>query len=137
MTGGSMRVGDKYTVHWDQQYNPGLLFSYDHKEKLKLPPLTRVAATVTTSTKMLEQEYTLEFHIERSCAIRVPFLTKRQQDRHCLIHYCGCCCYSRYSQKFISAEEVLNTLPDYRSDGVLLRYSARMVFKVDSRGLQH
>ena len=101
MTGGRMRVGDKYTILWDQKYNKDLRFRYDHKETVSIPPLTRVAATVTTSTKMLEQEYTLEFYIKRDRKFLVKYLTRFQQKCRCLVTCC-CCCHDNLIHKGIS-----------------------------------
>ena len=42
MTGGSMRVGDDYTILWDQEYNKDLKFRYDHEETLSIPGLRTI-----------------------------------------------------------------------------------------------
>ena len=121
MSGGRMRIRDTRTLLWDQKYNSGLEFRYDHKEKLIIPPLTAVVATVTTSTKIMEQEYTLEFHTKRDRGIWVKYLTPFQQNWRCLLNCCCCC--EAYSQGFLSAKEILKTLPDYRREGKYCYFS--------------
>ena len=115
MTGGRMRIRDNYNTLWDQKYNEDLMFRYKHEEKLTIPPMTAVVATVTTSTKIMEQEYTLEFHIKRNRKIWLKYFTPFQRMCRCLVTCCCCC--EGYSLGTLNAEDILKTLPDFRAEG--------------------
>lgn len=126
MIGCDMRVGDSITER-DQGYNEDLKFQYDHKEKIVIPPLTKVTAVITTSTKKFEQNYTLEFRIAKSKYIKVQYLSRRQRRWgwllkvfkyccFCCYCCCFCCCRCLPSVGYVSASEILQEMPNFDAD---------------------
>lgn len=114
MIGCNMRVGDKLTTT-DQAYNQDLMFQYNHKEKLAIPPTTKVMAMITTSSKKFEQDYTLEFRIKQSEGIWFKYVNRRQQKyRRLFSSCCWCCGCCMASVGYVTASEILHALPNFR-----------------------
>ena len=106
MSGGTMRVGnsqDQWQVEGqDNAINPQLGFQYFQKEKVTIPPGTKVTAKITTSTVKVEQGYTLQFFIASRRTVTISY-----NNPGCF----GCCNATGY----VSAAELLRTLPDYHA----------------------
>ena len=112
MVGGYMSVGTNYTIK-ELAYNKYLQFRYHQKEKLIIPPKTKITAKITTSTRKYSQDYTLEFSTPRSRRIRVSYLTRTQQQFNL---GCGQCCQP--SEGYIYAADIMRTLPNFKdADG--------------------
>ena len=104
----------KDLIHW-QVYNQDLMIHYDHKEKLSVPPMTKVTAMVTTISKRSEQEYTLRFRCSKDEIIPVTYYNRCQRicsffNKLC----CGCCCGPTKGVLF--AKDLLQGLPDFEQD---------------------
>ena len=116
MVGGYMSVGTNYTIK-DQTYNENLQFQYHQKEKLIIPPKTKITAKITTSTRKYSQNYTLEFSTPRSRCIRVSYLTRIQQQFNLNLGL-GFCQLCQPSEGRIYAGDILQTLPNFKdADG--------------------
>lgn len=134
ITGGSMKVEDSNSlctekelenkkaykqlelIHW-QIYNKDLLFRHDHKEKLTIPPQTKIMTTITTSSKKFEQNYTLRFRARRSYYITVKYFNRCHRicsfiRKHCCC--CSCCCQP--IEGILYAKDILQDLPSFEMD---------------------
>ena len=101
MAGGYMSVGTKYSVP-DQSYNVALQFQYGQKEKIVIPPKTKVKAKIITSTRKLRQNYTIEFSAPRSSYITIIYFSSTQQQ----FDLCNCC---QPAQGHLYAADILQT----------------------------
>ena len=108
MAGGYMSVGTKYSVP-DPSYNMGLQFHYGQKEKIVIPPKTRVKAKIITSTRKFRQNYTIEFSAPRSSFFTILYYSSTQQQ----YDLCNCC---QPSQGYLYAADVLRTLPNFKDN---------------------
>ena len=116
MIGCDMRVGGNRHEK-DQAYNQDLEFKYSHKEKLVIPPMTKVTAMITTASKKFEQDYTLEFKIKKSRTILFQYVTRCQQ-KYCQFfsQCCWCCDCCMDNEGFVTADEILHTLSNFREE---------------------
>ena len=108
MAGGYMSVGTKHSVQ-DQSYNQALQFQYGQKEKIVIPPKTKVKAKIVTSTRKFRQNYTLEFSAQRSRFIIISYYTSTQLE----LNLCGCC---SPTQGYLYAPDIMRTLPNYKEN---------------------
>ena len=106
MAGGYMSVGTSYTVK-EQSYNTNVKFSYDQKEKIVVPPKTKVKAKIITSTRKLRQKYTLEFSAPRTSFITVEYYSSTQDQ----LNLCGCC---NPTVGYLYASDIMQTLPNFK-----------------------
>ena len=136
MTGGSMAVrandtegtaNELYTnfksqaakdlIHW-QVYNKDLMIHYDHKEKLFVPPKTKVTATITTTSKKFEQDYTLRFRCRKDTSILVKYYSRCQRMCSCF----SCCCGPTRGRIF--PKDILQDLPSFQQDDLYCWFSS-------------
>ena len=110
MAGGYVSVGTKYSAN-DRSYNEHVQFSYHQKEKLTIPPKTKVKAKVITSTRKYWQNYTLEFSAPRSSVIQFTYYTGSQPD----CNWCGCCPDSEFVG-YLYAPDIMRTLPNFKDN---------------------
>lgn len=133
MTGGSMMVGDSHSLcteeelkkekaynqleltHW-QIYNENLLFYHDHKEKLTIPPQTKIMTTITTSSKKFEQDYTLRFRARRSEYIFVQYFNRCHRICSFIRKHCCCSCCCQPIEGILYAKDILQDLPSFEMD---------------------
>ena len=106
------KKGNRYAKAYMNTYNEDLMFKYDHKEKLTIPPQTKVMATITTFSKKFEQKYTLRFRIEKSRYISVQYYTRCQR----LCSWFRSCCCCQPSEHLLYAKDLLQDLPNFEMD---------------------
>ena len=106
MASGYMRVGLDHSK-MDRTYNNGVRFNYHHKEKISIPPKTKVKARIVTSTRKYWQNYTLEFSTPRSSVICFTFHTGPGED----CNVCGLC---PPKEGYLYAPDIMQNLPNYR-----------------------
>ena len=105
MTGGYMSVGSDYSIK-EQSFNPNVQFFYNQKEKIVIPPKTKVKAKIITSTRHFRQNYTLEFSTPRSSFVMVQYFTSTQLQFNC----CNCC---QPTIGYVYAGDIMRTLPNF------------------------
>ena len=108
MAGGYMSVRTKYSIP-DQSYNMALQFDYGQKEKIVIPPKTKVKAKIVTSTRKFWQNYTLEFSAPRSSFMTIVYYSSTQQQ----FDLCNCC---RPTVGHLYAADILRTLPNFKDN---------------------
>lgn len=84
--------------------------SYEQKEKIPIPPRSRVKAVSTTYEVKYKQDYELEVSTDADAKIPVKYFTR------CVL--CLCCCMPCTCPKstgYITAAELLQSLPDFQN----------------------
>ena len=101
MSGGCVIVGGVESHVWEEEIQGNFVYDYDHEEKIKIPPQTKVKVVVTTSAIKYEQNYTLRFSIPSNFALSVKY--KSYCNRLCCGTTDGC----------VTAAQIFHTLPTY------------------------
>ena len=78
-------------------------FRYEQGEKIAIPPRTRVKASVTSYSIKYEQAYTLRFSISHNIGVSFRYESN------------DCCC-SAWCRGYVTAAQMLRTLPGYHHD---------------------
>ena len=106
MSGGSTTVGGYHNRHKSskQAFHADFHFNYEQEEKIKVPPLSYMKATVVSYVIKYEQGYTLRFSLP--AYYRLPVMYKTCYNRICCSNNTG----------FITATQLLQTLPDFREE---------------------
>ena len=92
-------------------------FKYSHDEKIMVPPMSRVKATITSHSVNYEQRYAILFTIPSSVKIPLSYKTSFQQ----MI----CCCCGCYSTGFISTGQLCCTLPEFKDENGFVSFVQR------------
>ena len=106
MAGGFQTVGSILPTT-EQSYNSSVQFFYNQKEKIVIPPKTKVKAKIITSTRRFRQNYTLEFSASRSSSILVEYFTNTQLQYNC----CNCI---QPTIGYVYAGDIMRTLANFR-----------------------
>ena len=105
MAGGYQTVGSNILTT-EQSFNPSVQFFYNQKEKIVIPPKTKVKAKIITSTRRFRQNYTLEFSAPRSSSILVEYFTSTQ-----LQYLCNC---FQPTIGYVYVGDIMRTLANFR-----------------------
>lgn len=112
MGGGSALVGgihNKYKSR-EENFQADFRYSYEHEERIKIPPQSRVNVKITTYAIKYEQSYTLRFSIPASYSLQVKYKTKFNQI---------CCCSNT---GYITAAQLFQTLPSFHEQNGMARF---------------
>ena len=101
MSGGCVIIGEVETSVWEESIIDKFVYDYDHEERVKIPPQTKVKVMVMTSAIKYEQNYTLRFSISSKFALSVKY--KSYCNRLC----CG------ITDGLVTAAQVFYSLPSY------------------------
>ncbi len=93
-------------------------FSYTHEEKISVPPLSRVKATITSYSVNYEQGHAILFSIPSTVCVPVYYRTSFQQA----LKKFGSFCQKTGS---ISVAQLCSTLPDFRNANGLTSFVQR------------
>jgi len=89
---------------WEERVLGNFCYDYDHEERIKIPPQTKVKVIVTTSAVKYEQNYTLHFSIPSNFVLDVDYKSSCNQ----------LCCGTTYGH--VSAAQVFYTMPNYHEE---------------------
>lgn len=108
MAGGNVGISANYgrqkseTHQTSQTMGSDFTSSYEQEEKIRVPPMSRVIAKITTYSMKYERGYTLRLSIPSTVRFPVVYKTRCQQS------FCGA------KSGHITAARLLQSLPDYR-----------------------
>ena len=119
--GGSYSKSKEKTNEKESSFTDELVFGYNQEEKIVIPPGKRAEVKVETSTVKYQQKYTLKYKIAGSRSIAVTY-----KDL-------GCCglrsCFCGSSRCYVSAQEILRTLQDFKEESGYVSYTQEGVLE--------
>jgi len=102
MSGGCIIIGGAESSVWEEKMLDNFCYDYDHEERIKIPPQTKVKVIMTTSAVKYEQNYTLRFSIPSNYILQVKYKSSFNQM----------CCGT--TDGSVTASQLFYTLPTYQ-----------------------